>query len=46
MSSETGVSGLRDENFDEAVQRKKFEQYMELRQKNLRKCHFSYRRKI
>jgi hypothetical protein len=46
MSSDAGVGALREENTDEENVKKKFEQYMELREKNLRKCHFSYRRKI
>jgi hypothetical protein len=40
------MGDVREEFLDEETHKKKLEQYMELRERNIRKCHFSYRRKI
>jgi hypothetical protein len=46
MSSETGVNEIKDNFLDDETHKEKFEQYVKQREKNMRKCHFSYRRRI
>lgn len=46
MPSNEHVNKVRDELPDDETHKEKLEQYLELREKNLRKCHFSYRRRI
>jgi len=46
MPSDSGVSEVRDGSHDEETFNMKLKEYLELREKNIRKCHFSYRRRI
>lgn len=45
MVSDSTVTEVADGVPDEDTHKKEIEQYLKMREKNIRKCHFNYRRR-